>query len=180
VAPPRLTPDELADKLELAASFMVFVARTCIAMYAGSEGAINTIAGGAGSERVAAQEDEVASHCDTDMVYMGGRWKLSAGDALVVTIHPPARAFVYWGLTLANPWCESYDYRFAHPCTNNALAARESDGTWRLVIAAEDPGCRNWLDTGGRLEGQMLLRWVLANRPPQPSCELVPLLTLRG
>jgi hypothetical protein len=178
--PPRLTPDELAGKIELAASFMLFVARTCIAMYAGSEGTINEIAGAPGSERVAAQDGEVESHCSTEMVYMGGRWKLEAGQALAVTIHPPSRPFVYWGLTLVNPWAESYDYRFAHTCTNNELAAREADGTWRLVVAAENPGTANWLDTGGRLEGQMLLRWVLADRPPQPTCELVPVTALRG
>jgi hypothetical protein len=74
-----------------------------------------------------------------------------------------------------NPWAESYDYRFAETCTNNVRAGRDADGAWTLVIAPSDPGVPNWLDTGGRREGQMLLRWVLADRPPLPTCELVPL-----
>ena len=42
------------------------------------------------------------------------------------------------------------------------------------MIAPEDPGVPNGLDTGGRLEGYALLRWVLAGAdPPTPTCELV-------
>ena len=33
----------------------------------------------------------------------------------------------------------------------------------------------NWIDTGGRLEGYMIVRWVLADHPPHPTCELVPI-----
>jgi hypothetical protein len=44
-----------------------------------------------------------------------------------------------------------------------------------MVIAAENPGpgVENWLDTGGRLEGYMLVRWVLADGPPHPTAHLV-------
>jgi hypothetical protein len=179
LAPPQLTPEEFADKLELAASFMVFVAKTCIGMWAGSGATVNHFSGGAGSARVDAQDDEVDTHCNTEMVYMGGRWRLAPGEALRVRIEPPKRPFTYWGLVLVNPWAESYDYRFAETCTNNARARRADDGAWHLVIAPGDPGVPNWLDTGGRLEGQMLLRWVLADRPPLPACEVVPLASLR-
>jgi hypothetical protein len=173
--PPRLAPDDFAAKLELAASFFLFVVQTCLAMWAGSAATVNRFAGGPGSARVDAQDDEVDTHCNTEMVYMGGRWKLEAGQALQVRIDPPKRPFTYWGLVLVNPWAESYDYRWATVCTNNERAVRDADGSWRLVIAPADPGVPNWLDTGGRLEGQMLLRWVLADRPPLPACELVAL-----
>jgi hypothetical protein len=172
---PQLEPEAFAASLELAASFMLFVVQTCIAMWTGSGATVNRFSGGPGSARVEAQDDEVDTHCNTEMVYMGGRWKLEPGQALRVRIDPPRRPFTYWGLVLVNPWAESYDYRFAATCTNNERAARDADGAWRVVIAAEDPGEPNWLDTGGRLEGQMLLRWVLADRPPQPTCEVVPL-----
>ncbi len=44
-----------------------------------------------------------------------------------------------------------------------------------MVIAPSDPGpgVENWLDTGGRREGYMLVRWVLADGPPHPSAEVV-------
>lgn len=179
IPPPRLTPDELAGKLELAASFMTFVAQTCVAMYAGTEKNTNRITGAPGQAHVDAQEDEVDTHCSTEMLYMGGRWKIDDEHALIVTIKNPPAPFTYWGLVLVNPWAESYDYRFAPTCTNNHRAAASDDGHWRLVIATRDPGVPNWLDTGGRHEGQMLLRWVLAPTSTQnPDCELVPLAEL--
>ncbi len=179
VPPPRLTPDELVGKLELAASFMTFVAQTCTAMYAGTARNTNRITGAPGQAHVDAQEDEVDTHCSTEMLYMGGRWKIDDEHALIVTIRNPPAPFTYWGLVLVNPWAESYDYRFAPTCTNNHKASSSDDGHWRLVIASHDPGVPNWLDTGGRHEGQMLLRWVLAPTSTQnPDCELVPLADL--
>jgi hypothetical protein len=177
--PPRAAPDEIAEKLELAASFMLFVVRTCLAMWAGSAATVNGFAGGPGSARVDAQDDEVDTHCSTEMVYMGGRWRLEPGQALRIRIEPPRHPFTYWGLVLVNPWAESYDYRHATVSTNHERARRSDDGAWQVVVAAEDPHVDTWLDTGGRLEGQMLLRWVLADRPPLPTCELVPLAALR-
>lgn len=178
VPPPQLSPGEYAEKLELAASFMLFAAEVSIGMYAGSHANMNGFSGGAGADHVESGDDEVASHCNTEMVYMGGHWKLQPGEALEVIVHPSRHGEpLYWGLTLVNPWCESYDYRFAHPCTNNHQAKREDDGSWRLVIAPQDPGLPvgNWLDTGGRLEGYMLLRWVLTPLPPAPQCRVITL-----
>lgn len=176
VAPPRLTPENLSEKLELAASFMIFVAQTCVSMYAGTERNTNVITGAPGQAHVDAKDDEVDTHCSTEMLYMGGRWKIDDDHALVVTIKNPPAPFTYWGLVLVNPWAESYDYRFAPTCTNNHRAQANAAGDWPLVIAAHDPGVPNWLDTGGRFEGQMLLRWVLApNSTQNPSCELVRL-----
>lgn len=176
VPPPQLTPEDFAGKLELASSFMVFVAQTCVSMYAGTEHNTNRITGAPGQAHVDAQEDEVDTHCSTEMLYMGGRWKIDDEHALVVTIKNPPAPFTYWGLVLVNPWAESYDYRYAATCTNNHRAIASPDGNWRLVIAATDPGVPNWLDTGGRFEGQMLLRWVLApNSTQNPDCALVPI-----
>lgn len=178
---PWAEPDDIAEKLETAAHFLVFSVRQGASMWTGNAGRPNVIRGASGAHHVRAKEDEVRAHCDTDMAYMGGRWQLEPGQALKVVMHPPPYDFVYWGLVLVNPWQESYDYRFTRTCTNNGVAERDPDGNWTLVIAPEDPGVPNWLDTGGRLEGSMLLRWVLAGEsPPEPTCELVPLDSFRG
>ena len=93
---------------------------------------------------------------------------------------PPPYDFVYWGLVIVNPWTESYDYRYTTTHWNNGSARRNADGTWTLIVAGEDPGVGNWLDTGGRLEGTITLRWVLAgDAPPAPDCAVVPLASLR-
>ena len=179
--PPRAEPDAIADKLELAAQFLLFSVRAACALWkASSQGPPNLISGVAGAQHVRAREDEVSAHCDTDMFYMGGHWRLEPGQALVITMKPPPYPFVYWGLVIVNPWAESYDYRYTHTCWNNGNARRNEDGTWTLIVAPEDPGVGNWLDTGGRLEGSMTLRWVLAgDRPPAPDCAVVPLASLR-
>jgi len=180
--PPRAEPEEIAEKLETACEFLLFTVRTASAAWAVmSQGEPNRIQGASGRRAVEAKEDKVSAHSDTDMVYMGGRFQLEPDQAVVITMKPPPYDFVYWGLVIVNPWSESYDYRHTTTNWNNGSAQRNADGTWTLVVAPDDPGVPNWLDTGGRLEGSMLLRWVLAGEdPPAPDCELVPLASLGG
>jgi hypothetical protein len=179
IPPPVLSPDDLIPKLEFASLFVQFVAATVVQMWRDTAGHINSLGGQSGAAHVEEQEDEVRSHSDADMVYHGGRWVLGDDEALVITVTPPADDFLYWGLTIANPWMESYDYRYTTTALNNRRSVRSEDGTWRVVIAPRDPGVRNWLDTGGRREGYMLLRWVLADGPPHPHCELLPISRVR-
>jgi hypothetical protein len=180
VPSPVLTATELAPKLEFAAAFLTFVGGTALQMWHDAAPNMNTFGGGAGASHVAAQEDEVRSHSNAEMTYHGGRFALAEGEALVITVHEPERPFLYWGLALTSPWMESFDYRYTTTALNNKTATRSPDGSWRLVIAPSDPGpaVENWLDTSGRVQGYMLVRWVLADRPPHPTAELVPLTSL--
>jgi hypothetical protein len=173
--PPVLSSDELAPKLEFASMFLQFVGATALQMWHDAASNMNTFGGVAGSEHVKAQEDEVRSHSNAEMTYHGGRFSLAPGQALLVTVHEPDRPFLYWGLTLTSPWMESFDYRYTTTALNNRTARPSPDGSWRMVIAPSDPGpgIDNWLDTGGRLEGYMLVRWILADGPPHPTAELV-------
>jgi hypothetical protein len=180
VAPPILGVDEIASKMEFAALFVQFVAATAVHMWHDTAGNINHFGGTAGSEHVAAQDDEVRSHSNAEMTYHGGRWVLGDDEALVITVHDPPNEFLYWGLTTSSAWMESLDYRYTTTNLNNHTAERSTDGDWRLVVSPRDPGVANWIDTGGRREGYMIVRWVLADRPPHPTCELVPIDSLRG
>jgi len=179
VPSPVLGVEEIAAKLEFAGLFVQFVTATAINMWHDTENNMNHFGGTAGAEHVAAQDDEVRSHSNAEMTYHGGRWSLGEGEALVVTVHDPPNEFLYWGLTTTTAWMESLDYRYTTTNLNNHTAKRSSDGDWRLVISPVDPGVANWLDTGGRLEGYMIVRWVLADNPPHPTCELVPIESLR-
>jgi hypothetical protein len=175
VPPPVLGVDELASKLEFAGLFVQFVASTAVNMWYDTASNVNSFGGTAGSEHVAAQDDEVRSHSNAEMTYHGGRWVLGDNEALLVTVHDPPTEFLYWGLTTSTAWMESLDYRYTTTNLNNHTAERSPDGDWRLVLAATDPGVPNWLNTGGRSEGYMIVRWVLADRPPHPTCEIVPI-----
>jgi hypothetical protein len=171
--PPVLSPDELVEKLQFASRFVQFVAATVVQMWKDTARNVNTLGGQSGKDHVEEQDDEVRSHSNAEMDYHGGRWVLGEDEALVITVDPPEGDFLYWGLTVANPWMESYDYRYTTTALNNRRAVRSDDGTWRMAISPRDPGVPNWLDTGGRREGYMLVRWVLADHPPHPRCELV-------
>ena len=173
--PEDITPDITAQRINLAAHYMLFIADMCIQMWQGFSQSVNVITGGSGQDNVDSQ-DELKSHSAADMAYMGGAWKLEPGQGLRVTIHPARGGAPYWGIVLISPWMESYEFRQRQVCTNNGLAAANPDGSWTLVIAAEDPGAPYWLDTGGRREGYALIRWVLpASLPPTPTCELIEL-----
>jgi len=178
VPPPVLGVEELAEKIEFAGVFVQFVTATAVNMWRDTADNVNTFGGTAGSQHVAAQEDEIRSHSNAEMTYHGGRWVLGDGEALVVTVHDPPKEFLYWGLTTSTAWMESLDYRYTTTNLNNHTAERSEDGNWRLVIAPTDPGVPNWLDTQNRREGYMIVRWVLADDPPHPTCELVPIASL--
>jgi hypothetical protein len=178
VPPPVLGVEELAGKLEFAGVFLQFVAATAVTMWHDTADNVNGFGGTAGAQHVAAQDDEVRSHSNAEMTYHGGRWVLGEGQALVITVHDPPTEFLYWGLTTTTAWMESLDYRYTTTNLNNRTARRSEDGDWRLVIAPTDPGVPNWLDTQGRLEGYMIVRWVLADNPPHPTCGLVPIASL--
>jgi len=180
VPPPVLGVEDLAAQLEFAGVFVQFVAATAVNMWHDTEDNVNRLGGTAGSAHVAAQDDEVRSHSNAEMTYHGGRWVLGEGEALVITVHDPPTEFLYWGLTTSTAWMESLDYRYTTTNLNNRTARRSEDGSWRLVISPVDPGVPNWLDTQGRREGYMIVRWVLADNPPHPTCELVPVDTLKG
>ena len=178
VAHPILSSEELAPKLEFAALFLGFIGQNAVAMWNDAGANMNTFGGTSGAAHVEAQEDEMRTHTNAEMTYHGGRFALEEGEALVVTVHEPDKPFLYWGLTLTSPWGESFDYRYATTHLNNKTATASRDGSWTMVIAPTDPGVENWLDTGGRREGYMLVRWVLADGPPHPTAKVVSIASL--
>lgn len=118
-----------------------------------------------------------AAHGDPNIVYYHGYWELAADQALLVEVTPPPCE--YWNFQLNNHWMESLDYRHHRIAVNHHDARVGPDGAVRLVIAAEDPGVSNWLDTAGHRRGTMCLRWVGARAHPDPTTRVVPLASLR-
>jgi hypothetical protein len=98
-------------------------------------------------------------------------WRLAADEVLLVEATPPDCD--YWNFQLGNIWAESLDYQFRRTTLNKHSAALRPDGSFRLVVAHENPGDRNWIDTAGHERGTMLLRWVRARQHPLPVCTVV-------
>ena len=99
-------------------------------------------------------------------LYAGGVFELEPDEALIVEVR--ARVMpVYFGFQLANLWGESVDYANRLGSLNGWQCEVDPDGVTRLVIAHEDPGVANWLDTSGLREGFLTPRWAYSSPPPE-------------
>jgi hypothetical protein len=107
-----------------------------------------------------------------------GRWALGPDEALVIDAMPPKCD--YWNFQLGNIWAESLDYRTRPVHVNSGGAVYRDDGSFRLVVAHEDPGVPNWMDTAGHHHGTMALRWVRTDAHPRPAVRVVPVSAVRA
>jgi hypothetical protein len=74
---------------------------------------------------------------------------------------------MFWNMCLWNPYMQTYDYRYEQVVTiNGGQVKYEPDGSWRIVIAAQDPGVPNWVSTAGHRKGVIWFRWFLAEKQP--------------
>lgn len=85
---------------------------------------------------------------------------------LINTVQGDAR---YTGFQINNPWMIAPDARKKQVCLNSSQVTANPDGSFTYVIAREDPGVANWLDTDGMLDGIGILRWQAV--PPEMTNE---------
>ena len=108
-----------------------------------------------------------------DIAYYHSYWKLAPDEALVIEATPPECE--HWNFQLNNYWMESLDYRYYPIHVNKHTANYRTDGSVQVVVAAENKGFDNWIDTVGHEEGTMCGRWVRANEHPEPQTRVVKL-----
>ncbi len=101
-----------------------------------------------------------------------GNFHCPARQAVIVEFTPPACH--HWSVSLANYYWQSIDYATRQTSLNGHQALLDADGVFRGVIAHEDPGVANWLDTGGHPEGSIAARFLLAASAPTPRLRVVP------
>lgn len=101
--------------------------------------------------------DSAGGWGDPNQLFRHGSWQIEAGQAAIIDV--PAIDAFYWNFQLNNMWEESLDYQFLQVTVNKHTAAYEADGTARLIVAAEDPGFGNWIDTADHLYGAWGLRY---------------------
>lgn len=94
-----------------------------------------------------------------------GVWDLAPDECLVIEAGPPPSS--YWGIQLGNVLWNTLDFANRQTSLNLGQLDREPDGSIRLVLAHEDPGVANWLDTLGQRRGVILLRFTY------PAVEMV-------
>ncbi len=123
--------------------------------------------------------DAGMAYAALDIAYAMAPFHLPEGKALVMSGRFPACR--YAGVVLWTRFRQSFDYLSRRVSLNRAQTVPEADGSYRMVIAARDPGVPNWLDTGGRASGMVYWRFLLPREAiVTPQTELVDLDSLTG
>ncbi len=80
-----------------------------------------------------------------------GHFDLRPDQALVITI--PVSDAPYLGFQLGSLWYISLDYINHQTSLNNTQAQADPDGKVRIVVADQNPGVTNWVETLGHRRG---------------------------
>ncbi len=106
--------------------------------------------------------------------YYEGAYELAEDEALVTEVKVPA-SYRYWSIILTNELYETTDWYNNQASLNDKQGVVDSDGVFRTVISARDPGVHNWLDTSGYGAGAIQGRWFEASEKPMPSIRKIKL-----
>ena len=107
-------------------------------------------------------------------------WDLAPGEALIIETDVPAAR--YWAAQLyMMRTFELVDPFGAISSRNHTQVTPSDDGQIRFVLAGEDPGVPNWLDTTGRRSGLCTIRWFWPTSDDAPAMDvhLVPVAEVR-
>ncbi len=114
-----------------------------------------------------------------DAHYAMAPFFIGPDEALVITGRWPACRFA--SLNLWNRHQQTFDYSNRTVSLNRTQTQLETDGTFRIIIAHEDPGLPNWLDSEKRPFGMMFWRYFLAEGDVEtPQCTVVKLAELNN
>ncbi|WP_343599090.1 hypothetical protein [Mycobacterium sp.] len=104
-----------------------------------------------------------------------GHFDLRPDQALVITI--PVSDAPYLGFQLGSLWYISLDYINHQTSLNAGQAQADPDGKVRIVVADQNPGVTNWVETLGHRRGFLQFRWQRVSCPltdaDGPGVELV-------
>ena len=97
---------------------------------------------------------------------------LGPDEALVMTGRWPSCIFA--NVCLWNRYQQTFDYRNRQISLNRTQTELEQDGSFRMIIAHENPGIQNWIDTEGKAFGLVFWRYMLAEGDiDTPQAEVV-------
>ncbi len=109
-----------------------------------------------------------------DATYAMAPYLLGPEDALVITGRWPDCRFA--NVCLWNRFQQTFDYVSRSTTLNRTQTKLEKDGSFRMVIAHQDPGVENWLDTEGNPFGMVFWRYFLVEgEVVTPQAEVVKL-----
>jgi hypothetical protein len=114
-----------------------------------------------------------------DAHYSMAPFFINHDEALVITGRWPECRF--GNVCLWNRFQQTLDYSEHSVSLNRSQTVLEDDGSFRMIIAHEDPGLPNWLDTEGNLFGLVFWRFFLVEGEAEtPRASVVKLADLRS
>jgi hypothetical protein len=114
-----------------------------------------------------------------DNAYSMAPYLVMPGEALVIEGRWPKKAR-FSNVALWNRFMQTYDYAHRRVSLNRVQTRTERDGSFRIVIAHEDPGVPNWIDAEGRPSGLVFWRFQLPEEEiVTPVGKIVPVGSLR-
>lgn len=112
-----------------------------------------------------------------DAHYSMAPYFLNSDEALVITGRWPECCF--GNVCLWNRFQQTLDYRNRTVSLNRSQTQLEADGSFRIILAHENPGLPNWIDTEGNLFGLVFWRFFMVNGEVEtPQGEVVKLADL--
>ena len=170
--PPFIKPVHFSRRLERLGPLFDVIAKTLTTGQKGEMERGNHI-------REWSQMQGGAVYTEPGIFYHRGAWQLEPGQALVITGKTVAAR--YWNIQLYSRYLNSLDHRYRCVSLTGKQVDVHPDGTFRLVLSAENPGVANWLDTEGRPFGMFVIRWLHpASTPELPVVRVTDLGALRG
>lgn len=97
-------------------------------------------------------------------------WALASDEALIIEF---AAHDGLWSLTNMGVFFTSMDYLYRPVSYTPSRTAVDGDGTVRMVVAHDDPGYHNWIDTQGFERGNITYRHMLEGSPVPLRTRLV-------
>ena len=105
-----------------------------------------------------------------DNEYFGTWFSLKEDEALVIEGTVPDAP--YWGMSLQSRWMQSLDYEhYQIELNDHQIATR--NGRYRVVVSHQKPPSGDWLDTAGRHDGLLAIRYQQSSNSEKPSIEVV-------
>ncbi|MBG6120087.1 MULTISPECIES: DUF1214 domain-containing protein [unclassified Sphingobium] len=101
-------------------------------------------------------------------------YDIAPGEALVIETDLPETC-KYWNVQLNDTLWQQIEFGYRQSSLNAHQARLDADGRFRMVVALEDPGVPNWLDTNGYRRGMLVGRWHGASDYPLPTIKKVKL-----
>jgi hypothetical protein len=175
----RLDPAPLPPLIE-PVRFARRLANTAATLDRASKVLARSSSGGGEPENALREWSEMqggAVYTEPGIHYQRGGWRLEPGQALL--IEGRAVQARHWSVLLYSRFLNTLDYRNRRISLTGPRIETDSEGRFRIVLAAEDPGGVDWLDTEGRPFGIFVVRWLQpAATPSLPTARVVSLAEL--